>query len=148
MDMKPDEIVVRYRQAKKKSEQLKILADLNACTVDDIIDVLCEHSDYQRNYFNKAKIALKQQSEEPAKVPYKKPEIIPEPPKQEPVENPEPVKESEKLPLFVKQALVAGYVSLVNGIDTRKEQIKELEAEIAELEKDFDALKKWEDEHT
>lgn len=43
MDMKDDEIVVRYRQAKKKGEQIKILADLNACDVEDIINVLLEH---------------------------------------------------------------------------------------------------------
>lgn len=52
--MKPDEIVVRYRQAKDKSEQLKILAELNACTVDEIIDVLCEHGGYKPQFFNKA----------------------------------------------------------------------------------------------
>lgn len=43
MHMNDDEIVVRYRQAKKKGEQIKILADLNACGVDDIINVLLEH---------------------------------------------------------------------------------------------------------
>lgn len=161
MDMAPDEIVVRYRQAKEKGKQLNILAELNACSVDDIVHVLVEHGGYKLERMSRSRCKarlLKEEEEAPAKelvkaaeavnqIPYKKPEIIPEPPKQKPVENPEPVKESEKLPLFVKQALIAGYVSLVNGIDTRKEQIKELEAEIAELEKDFDALKKWEDEH-
>lgn len=146
MDMKPDEIVVRYRQAKKKSEQLKILADLNACTVDDIIDVLCEHSDYQRNYFNKAKIALKQQSEEPAKVPYKKPEIIPEPPKQEPEPAKEP--EKEKIPPVVKRALESGTAYLANEIEARRNRIEELEAEIAEFQKDIAALNYWREMHT
>ena len=143
MDMSNDEIVVRYRQAKEKGKQIKILADLNACSIEDILKVLVEHGGYELARISRAIGAARIAS----KKKYKKPEIIPEPPKPEPVENPEPVKESEKLPLFVKQALIAGYVSLVNGIDTRKEQIKELEAEIAELEKDFDALKKWEDEH-
>lgn len=156
MDMAPDEIVVRYRQAKEKGKQLNILAELNACSVDDIVHVLVKHGGYKLERMSRSRCKarlLKEEEEAPAgqelekQIPYKKPEIIPEPPKQKPVENPEPVKESEKLPLFVKQALIAGYVSLVNGIDTRKEQIKELEAEIAELEKDFDALKKWEDEH-
>lgn len=78
MDMTPDEIVVRYRQAKDKAEQLQILADLNCCTVDGIINVLCEHGGYKPQFFNKAKVKLKKQ------IPYKKPEIIPEPPKQEP----------------------------------------------------------------
>lgn len=78
MDMKPDEIVVRYRQAKDKAEQLQILADLNCCTVDGIINVLCEHGGYKPQFFNKAKVKLNKQ------IPYKKPEIIPEPAKQEP----------------------------------------------------------------
>ena len=43
MDMTEDEIVVRYRQAKKKGEQIKILADLNACGVDVIKGILEEH---------------------------------------------------------------------------------------------------------
>ena len=77
MDMTPDEIVVRYRQAKDKAEQLQILADLNDCTVDGIINVLCEHGGYKPQFFNKAKVKLKKQ------IPYKKSEIIPEPPKPE-----------------------------------------------------------------
>lgn len=48
MDMKPDEIVMRYRQAKIKGEQIKILADLNDCTVGDIVDVLVEYGGYER----------------------------------------------------------------------------------------------------
>lgn len=43
MHMNSDEIVVRYRQAKKKREQIKILAELNACSTDDIIDVLVDN---------------------------------------------------------------------------------------------------------
>lgn len=62
MDMTPDEIVVRYRQAKNKAEQLKILADLNACTVDEIINVLCEHGGYKPQFFNTAKIKLRKQT--------------------------------------------------------------------------------------
>lgn len=63
MDMKPDEIVVRYRQAKDKAAQLKILADLNDCTVDGIINVLCEHGGYKPQFFNTAKIKLKKQKD-------------------------------------------------------------------------------------
>lgn len=55
MDMKPDEIVVRYRQAKHKAEQIKILADLNACSVDDIIRVLVNHGDYAPRALNKVR---------------------------------------------------------------------------------------------
>ena len=49
MDMSKDEIVVRYRQAKHKAEQIKILADLNACGVDDIIQVLTDSGILIRN---------------------------------------------------------------------------------------------------
>ena len=87
MDMKPDEIVVRYRQAKHKGEQLNILADLNACSVDDIVNVLVEHGGYQLERMSrsrgKAKLLREAAPKEPVppavKKPYKKPEIIPEP---------------------------------------------------------------------
>ena len=97
-------------------------------------------------YFNKAKIALKQQSEEPAKVPYKKPEIIPEPPKPEP--EPEPAKEpeKEKIPPVVKRALDSGFHYLADEIDARLNRIEELKAEIAEFEKDIASLRAWEEE--
>jgi len=107
MDMKPDEIVMRYRQAKNKAEQLKILADLNVCSVDEIINVICEHSEYKPQFFNKAKIKLKALSEEPEKIPYTKPEIIPEPPK--PVPEPAKEPEKEKIPPVVKRALDSGF---------------------------------------
>ena len=54
MDMKNDEIVMRYRQAKHKGEQIKILAELNACTVDDILAVLVEHGGYQLQRISRA----------------------------------------------------------------------------------------------
>lgn len=87
MDMTPDEIVVRYRQAKHKGEQLNILADLNACSVDDIVNVLVEHGGYQLERMSrsrgKAKLLREAAPKEPVpptvKKPYKKPEIIPEP---------------------------------------------------------------------
>ena len=79
MDMKPDEIVVRYRQAKDKSAQLKILADLNCCTVDGIINVLCEHGGYKPQFFNTAKIKLKKQADTSETVKAEQP-TIPEPP--------------------------------------------------------------------
>lgn len=86
MDMTPDEIVVRYRQAKHKGEQLNILADLNACSVDDIVNVLVEHGGYQLERMSrsrgKAKLLREAAPKEPVppavKKPYKKPEIIPE----------------------------------------------------------------------
>lgn len=51
--------------------------------------------------------------------------------------------ESEKLPGVVRRALEAGYAHLVDEIADRREQIEDLQAEIAEFEKDIAALKKW-----
>lgn len=112
MDMAPDEIVVRYRQAKEKGKQLNILAELNACSVDDIVHVLVEHGGYKLERMSRSRCKarlLKEKEQAPAKelvkaaeaikdfdaaltkgqeldkqIPYKKPEIIPEPPKPEP----------------------------------------------------------------
>lgn len=67
MNMTPDEIVVRYRQAKEKGKQLNILADLNACSVDDIVQVLVEHGGYKLDRMSrsrgKAKLLKKEQSD-------------------------------------------------------------------------------------
>lgn len=40
MEMTNGEIVANYRQAKNKSEQVKILADLNTCPIEQIISIL------------------------------------------------------------------------------------------------------------
>lgn len=111
MDMAPDEIVVRYRQAKDKAEQLQILADLNDCTVDGIINVLCEHGGYKPQFFNKAKVKLKKQ------IPYKKPEIIPEPPK------PEPEKETVDSALDILRAEIADLNRQQYQLDMRKAEL-------------------------
>lgn len=132
MDMKPDEIVVRYRQAKHKGEQLNILADLNACTVDEIVNVLVEHGGYQLERMSRSRGKAKLLREGAPKKPYKKPE---------------PIKEPEKIPPVVKRAIESGFHYLADEIDARRNRIEELEAEIAEFEKDIEALRKWRDEH-
>lgn len=66
MEMAPDEIVVRYRQAKKKGEQLNILAQLNACSVDDIVNVLVEHGGYKLDRLNRSRGKAKLLKEEEA----------------------------------------------------------------------------------
>lgn len=85
--MANDEIVVRYKQAKDKGAQVKILADLNACPVERIIGILTSNGIDSRN-FNRLRAKLKKEAEqkedkpeeERQKKPYKKPEIIPGPP--------------------------------------------------------------------
>lgn len=46
--MSLSEIECSYRQAKKKSEQIKILADLNVCTTEEIIQALISTGKYKR----------------------------------------------------------------------------------------------------
>lgn len=145
MDMKPDEIVVRYKQAKEKGKQIKILADLNACSIEDILKVLVEHGGYELARISRAIGSARKAS---AKKPYKKPEIIPEPPKPEPVPEPAKEPEKEKIPPVVKRALDSGFHYLADEIDARLNRIEELKAEIAEFEKDIAALRAWEEEHT
>lgn len=78
MEMKPSEILQSYENAQHKTKQISILAELNACSKDEITDILKEMGAElpKRKY---------QKKEEPAKEPEKKeweePEIkaLPEP---------------------------------------------------------------------
>lgn len=55
--------------------------------------------------------------------------------------------EPEKLPGVVCRAIDAGFHYLADEIDKRRNRIEDLEAEIAEFEKDIDALRKWREAH-
>lgn len=77
--MTNEEIIVRYRQAKDKTEQVKILADLNTCTTDKIINILVNEGGYKIQHFNKLIRKLNNGGKTvPNKKEYKKPEIITE----------------------------------------------------------------------
>lgn len=163
MEMTPDEIVVRYRQAKKKGEQLNILAQLNACSVDDIVQVLVDHGGYKLDRLSrsrgKAKLLKKEESNKIVENLMKKhvdkaiekaadeqlekaKNIIPIFTAPE-VKDPEP----EKIPPVVIRALKAGLDDLTSEIQARRDRIEELEAEIAEFEKDIEALNYWREMH-
>lgn len=85
MEMTNEEIVVRYRQAKLKGQQVKILAELNNCPVEKIIGILVANGVDSRNFNHLRKeLRLKGEKDQAEKkIPYKKPEIIKEPPKKE-----------------------------------------------------------------
>lgn len=155
MDMAPDEIVVRYRQAKEKGKQLNILAELNDCSVDDIVHVLVEHGGYKLERMSRSRCKarlLKEEEEAPAKELVKAAEAVKdfdaaltkgqelEPPKKEP--------EKKKIPPVVKRAIDYGIADLIEMVDARRNRIEELEAEIAEFEKDIAALRAWKEEYT
>ena len=48
MDMTVSEIECAYRQAKKKAEQIGILADKNCCTKDEIMNILIDTGKYKK----------------------------------------------------------------------------------------------------
>lgn len=64
--MSNDEIVMRYRQAKDKGEQVKILAELNNCPVERIIGILTANG-VDNRCFNHLRGKLKKQEEKAAK---------------------------------------------------------------------------------
>ena len=63
MQMTNDEIVMRYRQAKIKGDQVQILAELNACPVERIIGILVSAGIDNRN-FNHLRKKLRLQEEQ------------------------------------------------------------------------------------
>lgn len=125
MDMKPDEIVVRYRQAKHKAEQIRILADLNACSVDDIIRVLVNHGDYAPRVLNKVRGDAKKlpKMAEPAEEP------------QAPEETAEEVQQAEPEPTIKPIE-----TPIDNAIDLIRKQVAEIDAEISVLVKRKSAI--------
>ena len=68
MEMTPDEIVVNYRQAKHKGQQLRILADMNCCTVDDITKILCEKGGFKLENMGRALGKAKQLDTKPTEA--------------------------------------------------------------------------------
>lgn len=63
-------------------------------------------------------------------------------------EEPAAIAEPDKLPPVVQRVLDAGFHYLADEIDRRRNRIEELEAEIAEFEKDIAALRCWREAHT
>lgn len=96
MQMTNEEIVMRYRQAKVKGDQVQILAELNACPVERIIGILVSAGIDNRNFTRlRNKLGLQEEHEirevtfcelpedtivDVPRIPYKKPEIIEAPP--------------------------------------------------------------------
>jgi hypothetical protein len=78
MQMSNDEIVVRYRQAKNKGEQVTILAELNACPVERIIGILTANG-FDNRGFSRIRAKLKKQEQTSDKKERFKLEDRPEP---------------------------------------------------------------------
>lgn len=146
--MSNEEICVIYRQAKNKGEQVKILAELNACPVERIIGILVANGEDNRS-FNHLRSKLKkkemttvkeaaeavkdfdtalskgQQAKEQEKIHYKKPEIIPGPPEKK--ESVAPAEEhTAEVPKAVIAAVEDKITELQYMIEKNKEQAESL----------------------
>lgn len=87
MYMSNADIVKEYKEAKDRSAQVKILADQNCCSTEQIIGILVaggiDHrcfSMLRRKQNLAAASAAEKVVKAEKKIPYKKPEIIPGPP--------------------------------------------------------------------
>lgn len=84
MQMSNREIVNSYKEAKDRTQQVKILSDLNCCSVEQIIGILTaagiDHRCFSGLRRKMNKEAVSEAEKVVSKIPYKKPEIIPGPP--------------------------------------------------------------------
>ncbi|SCY04113.1 hypothetical protein [Butyrivibrio sp. INlla14] len=74
MEMKPSEILQSYENAQYKTKQIGILAELNACSKEEITEILKEMGAelLKRKY-------QKKEEKEPEKKEWEEPELLPEP---------------------------------------------------------------------
>lgn len=128
--MSNDEIVVRYRQAKDRTEQVKILAELNDCPVEQIIGILVaggiDHRCFSqlRRKQNQAAVSAAEEVVKD-KIPYKKPEIIPAPPEKK--ESAAPAEEhTPEVPKAVIAAVEDKITELQYMINQNKDTVKSL----------------------
>lgn len=85
MYMSNADIVKEYKEAKDRTAQVKILADQNCCSEERIIGILVDGG-IDHRCFSMLRRKRNQEAAAAAvkvveKIPYKKPEIIPAPPK-------------------------------------------------------------------
>ncbi len=111
--MTNDEIVMRYRQAKDKSGQVKILAELNACPVERIIGILVASGEDNRK-FNHLRGQLKKEETQKEQVEVHKEQSEAEQSK------------TEKVPKAVIAAVEDKITELQYMIDQNKDQVRSL----------------------
>ena len=111
--MTNDEIIMRYRQAKDKSEQVKILAELNDCLVERIIGILVASGEDNRK-FNHLRGQLKKEETQKEQVEVHKEQSEAEQSK------------TEKVPKAVIAAVEDKITELQYMINQNKDQVKSL----------------------
>lgn len=120
MLMTPQEIVTSYKQAKKQTEQIKILADLNECTTDGIINILVNEGGYDIRRFGSIKGRLKDKPSEQSQSQPK------------PKKTSEPKRSSWKVYI---EKIKAERAKLIKVRDRLASDIKDIEAELSAIDK-------------
>lgn len=120
MQMSNREIVNSYKEAKDRTQQVKILADLNCCSVEQIIGILTaagiDHRCFSGLRRKMNEEAVSEAEKVVSKIPYKKPEIIPAPPE----------KKESAVPKAVIAAVEDKITELQYMIEKNKEQAESL----------------------
>jgi len=142
MNMTPAEIVADYRQSKTPMKQIGILADLNVCTRQEIVDILREAGEeLPKNYQKKPKTEPKTEPE--PGIPMK--EIVSEQCRESikaMVDDDDTINASEAIPLIIRCAAVEVIRKLLgeaggssdDAVDFR-EQVRGVIELVAEVER-------------
>lgn len=128
MYMKDNEIVREYREAKDKKEQVKILADMNQSTYDEIVEVL------RKKGIDVTGVERKKKGKQGTKESTQKKAV--------PVEEQKPALAAEQtpdnplaagLPEIVKDTITMRMMAETEKMEEYQRQIKECEQNIQEL---------------
>lgn len=133
MQMSNEEIVRSYREAKSKSKQLKILAELNACDTQKIKDILIgsgmDHRRLPRG--EREKTAVQTEEARPEK---EKREAVKKKPENTQCESAESVKKEDPeppkiyIPEIVKQAVTEKMIQVQESMDRNAADLSDLNA--------------------
>ena len=147
MEMTPQEIVGSYRRATNKSEQIKILSELNACSKEDITKILKDQGVTVKTPGRKKKEAVRKAAVAPVQQDECTVAAVPEEKDPERNETEQAEKAAGCIPEIVLQAIRREKVLIQEKIDAAKnlivkqmklvraanETIKKKEQELQEL---------------
>ncbi len=140
MQMTNDEIVMRYRQAKIKGDQVQILAELNGCPVERIIGILTSAGIDNRN-FNRLRAMLEKHEPQKEQAEAEEQPEADEIPKSDPLL---PMKEhTAEIPKAVIAAVEDKITELQYMIEQNKEQAKSLLQHNEKFNARIDILNTW-----
>ena len=123
MEMTPQEIVGSYRRATNKSEQIKILSELNACSKEDITKILEDQGVTVKTPGRKKKSAVKKAEVAPVQQDECTEEAVPEEKDPERNETEQAEKAAGCIPEIVLQAIRREKVLIQEQIDAAKNMI-------------------------